>query len=431
LNQPSGSGAKRAGCGRANVLSVTIFGASDSGRAEILAVLGEMAEPVVEVVEAKPGAEESHEWRAPEVVIAVLGEDRQTWGLQLQELTDGGTRPAIIAAIEDRSGEAVRQALRAGADDVFFLPAEVSNLSRCLVRVSESRTRLGDRTVVCAFSSVAGGVGVSTLTAAVGLAARRLDQRRVALIHLGMQSGALAALLDLNPEHTLSELADPSSKVDSLRLETTLTAHKSGLYLLAAPRRIEESEMVPADSIVAALAVMRELFDLILIDCGHHMSETLVTVWEHSTHLVYPVEQSVCSVRPAQRFLEMYARLGLNDLDLEFILNRYAPASPFTPEKIEAALQRPLAARVPRDDEALVQFQLGGADLGNVAPRSVTTAAIDQLTRMVCGMANVPESAEKLPLLARVRAAFRSSAVQAPAALLSDRRGIEPSVSGS
>ena len=80
--------------------------------------------------------------------------------------------------------------------------------------------------------SVAGDVGVSTLTAALGLASRRITQKRVALLDLGMQSGALAALLDLNPDHTLSELVDPSNTIDSIRLESSLATHSSGLYLL-------------------------------------------------------------------------------------------------------------------------------------------------------------------------------------------------------
>jgi pilus assembly protein CpaE len=104
--------------------------------------------------------------------------------------------------------------------------------------------------------------------------------------------------------------------------------------------------MVSAQRVVSVLEVMRELFDFILIDCGHHMNETLVAVWEHSSHLLYPIEQSISSVRPAQRFLEMFGRLGRSDLDSQFVLNRYTSANPFTVEKIEAALHRPIAARI-------------------------------------------------------------------------------------
>jgi pilus assembly protein CpaE len=180
--------------------------------------------------------------------------------------------------------------------------------------------------------------------------------------------------------------------------------HDSGLYLLAAPKRIEESEMVTAHTISAVLGVMRELYDFIVIDCGHHMSEVLVAAWEQSTHLFYVIEQSVSSVRPAQRFLEMFNRLGLDRLDLQFVLNRYDPHNPFSTERIEQALRRPIAAWIPRDDEAFMQLQLRGADLAKLAANRPAQLMIDDLARRLCGLSAAAESG--LPLLARMRAVF-------------------------
>jgi pilus assembly protein CpaE len=427
MNPERMSGAERPARGRANVVRVAIVGARDLCRDQIVAALAEMAEPLVELTTSESTSGGSKE-RSPDVVIAALGEDRETWALQVQDLIGAAARPALIAAITDRSAEAVRQAMRAGVDDVFFLPVEASDLSRCLVRVCEARQSgaAAHHGIVCALGSVAGGVGVSTLTVALGFALRRLDQRRVALVDLGMQSGALAALLDLNPEHTLGELADPTTPLDSLRLEASLTPHASGLYLLAAPKRIEEGEMVSAQSVVAVLEVMRELFDFILIDCGHHMNETLVAVWEHSSHLLYPIEQSVSSVRPAQRFLEMFGRLGLSDLDLQFILNRYTSANPFTIAKIEAALHRPIAARIPRDDETFVQFQLGGEDLATTAPRSPARLVIDHLAREIAGMPAVSEAATGASFRTWLRAMFKQPLAATPPDVLANGRRPDP-----
>ena len=418
---------------RANVLAIAICGAAEPCREQIMAALAEMAQPLVEVVDTQSSPDDRHKIRSPDAIIVALGEDPETWGLQIQDVVAEGSRPAIIAAVADRSGEAVRQALRAGADDVFFLPPEISDLSRCLVRVGEMRQGgARKRAVVCALASVAGGVGVSTLTAALGFALRRMTKQRVALVDLGMQSGALAAILDLNPEHTLTELVDPSSTVDSLRLERSLAVHESGLYLLAAPKRIEEGEMVSGDSILSVLEVMQELFDVILIDCGHHMSESLVTVWEHATHLVYPVEQSISSVRPAQRFLEMFGRLGLADLEVQFVLNRYVPGNPFTVEKIEAAIGRRVAVHIPRDDDAFVQMQLGCADLATLAPQSAATAAIDQLAALIGGLPSPSDAMAKGSFLARVRAAFRVPAGPGVAPVLGgERHTVQPSASGA
>ena len=187
--------------------------------------------------------------------------------------------------------------------------------------------------------------------------------------------------------------------------------------------------MVSVNTVAAVLEVMRELFDFILIDCGHHMNEALVAAWEQSTHLLYVVEQSVSSVRPAQRFLEMFERLPLTELDLQFVLNRYDPTNPFSAEKIEAALRRPLAARVPRDDAAFLKFQLESADLAGVAPKSPSRFAIDQLAARLNGVNSAVATAAAPLFLARLRAAFKLPKVSLlklrPARFV--RRGARPS----
>ena len=62
--------------------------------------------------------------------------------------------------------------------------------------------------------------------------------------------------------------------IDSIRLESVLSKHESGLYWLAAPKRIEEAELVSAATIEATLKVLREIFDVVVVDCGSHLTES-------------------------------------------------------------------------------------------------------------------------------------------------------------
>ncbi|HKV55898.1 MAG TPA: hypothetical protein VJN94_14795 [Candidatus Binataceae bacterium] len=367
-------------------ITIVLCGGDEERRNQARAVLGQVGEIPTEVLDSSvPDAE-----ARADVYVVMLSDDRETWNLQIMEWAQ--TRDIavpVVAAINDHSIEAVRQALRAGAADVVFVPFEASDLSRALVKVGEKVQQSGaSSALICSLTSIAGGVGVSTLTVAVGLALLRLTKKRVALVDLGLQSGALAALLDLDPQHSISELVDPTTTIDSLRLESVLCSHKSGLYLLAAPKQIEESELVSVNTVTSTLALMRELFDVVLIDGGHHMTEGSVAAWEQSQRLFYVVEQSVTSVRSAQRFLDLFERLQANEADLQFVLNRYDAGNPFTVEKIETALRRPLWEKIPRDDSSFIQLQLEGADLAQVAPRSPAREVIDRIARELGG--NVP-----------------------------------------
>ena len=90
-----------------------------------------------------------------------------------------------------------------------------------------------------------------------------------------------------------------------------LCKHESGLYWLAAPKRIEDAELVSAATVEATLKVLRELFDVVMVDCGTHLTESSIVVWERSDRLLYVIDQRVTAIRGAQRFLDLYQRLGL------------------------------------------------------------------------------------------------------------------------
>ena len=390
---------------RTEVTTIAVCDATDMQRTQIHAALAQIAELTLETIDPSPKDSATH-GTTPQALIIILGTDQEMWALQIGEWLHYAIKPAIIAVVEDRSGMAVRQALRAGADEVVFMPVESSDLARCLVKIMETRQTGAARSgIVCSLTSVAGGVGVSSITAALGFALKRLTHKRIALVDLGLQCSALATILDLAPDHTVADLADPTSTVDSIRLESVLCTHESGLYLLAAPKRIEESEMISVSTITATLTVMRELFDFVLVDCGHHMNEGLVSAWEQSQHLLYMVDQSVTSVRPARRFLDLFGRLGLNDLDLQLILNRYDQSNPFSIEKIETALKRPLTARIPRDDEAFLRMQLEAADLAAVAAGSLGSIAVENIARQLCGNLEIVNGRHAPAFFSRLRSA--------------------------
>ena len=136
--------------------------------------------------------------RPPEIVIATLGDDEETWALQIQEIRHGAPRGAVIGAISERSG-------RQGATGLArrrrrrLLSAGPTQRSVAMPRAGLRDGAGGGAhsATICSITSVAGGVGVSSLAVALGFALTRQGSKRVALIDLGLQCGTLAAILDL------------------------------------------------------------------------------------------------------------------------------------------------------------------------------------------------------------------------------------------
>lgn len=389
--------------GRLHPVHIAIAGGNEAQRQALTAVLNQIAELEIEFVgEDEAGARRGSR---PVILMLILDSDNpDTWRHELRRHNFDQRFASVIALLNDDSPQALRAALQAGVDDVLGMPPAPEQIYHTLFRMSElSHRHEGLRQkIVCSLVSVSGGVGVSHLTVNLALALQRLFEKRTALVELDLQAAPLTVLLNQDPEHSISELADPTSSIDSIRLESVLCKHDSGLYWLGAPKRIEEGELISAATVEATLKVLRELFDVVLIDCGTHLNESSIVAWERSDHLFYVIDQTVTAIRAAQRFLELYQRLGLRDVRPGFVLNRYVASSPITLERIETALGQSIYARLPRDDKSFSEQQISGQDLWKIRTASAVCESLEALARKLHGTGADEDIAPRRGLLAKL-----------------------------
>lgn len=370
---------------RRGPLKVLLVVEREERRVAVRAALAALTDPQLEIVEAEPGfVNGSNGSPAADVEMVVFDQEEEA---PLNRLRSRGARfphPALFALLPERSPSLMRRVLRAGADEVLFLPLDPGEATRALLKVSEARRRneRGGGGVVCSLTSTVGGAGVTTLAANLALALRHSLDKRVAALDLDLQQGGLGVFLNLEPEHTIADLADQAKKIDSIQLELTLTKHPSGIYLVAAPMRIEEAELVTEKVAGSVIELMRQLFDYVVVDCGSHIDELAIAAWERSDSLFYAVEQSLASVRSALRFLELYRRLKVI-VEPQFVLNHFTTQHSISDEQVSHTLAQPIYARIPSDEGDLERVQWGARDLWQVAPRSGLAQAFEQFARRV------------------------------------------------
>jgi len=385
-------------------------------RHEVKAALLAIEDPQVVVIEPAPGfpSGENHS-AAVDTTIAVVA------GIAAGDLSRLRARPErkdvlLFALLHERSAAAMRRALQEGADELLFMPLDRGYITRALLNVSETGHRINQpqRGVICSLVSNTGGVGVTTLTANIGLALQYKLHKRVAFLDLHLQAAGLAVLLDLSPQHTITTLGQTHRKLDSAALSSVMTKHISNSYLLGAPSGIEESELVTEETVVTVLQLMRQLFDFVLVDCGSYIDAKTVAVWERSDHLLYVLDQSIIAARSAGRFLDLLKRLDRPDIEPAFLLNKYVSDYTIGEPQLVDALKRPIFFRLPRDNNAVDRVQLTGTDLWQVAPHSPLTQDIVTLASRLAGepedhSMEVPESLVSRLLPRTWRAALSAS----------------------
>lgn len=391
------------------VLRVLVVVQREERRAELRAALTGLADPPLEVLEAEPGFVNGANGTPPADVEMIVFDGEEEGPLNhLRSRAGYSPRPALFALLPERSPSLMRRVLRAGADEVLFLPLDPGEATGALLKISEARRRSerGSRGAICSLISTVGGVGVTTLTANLALALRHCRDKRVAVVDLDLQEGGLGLFLNLEPERTIADLTDPAKKLDSIQLELALSKHPSGIYMLAAPKQIEDSEKITDAVVGPVLELMRQLFDYVVVDCGRHISEAAVGTWERSEHLFYVVDQSLVSLRCALRFLDLFGRLRV-PIEPEFILNRFVVQCPISDEQVSHTLARPIYARLPCDEKNLERVQWGAHDLWQVAPRSALVQSFENLaTKLSSGGAEVSADARRGGIMSRLLASL-------------------------
>jgi pilus assembly protein CpaE len=390
-------------------MKVMLVGEPGEQRTQLKTVLAALVEPELEIVEgeAATAANLSENAAAPPDATMVMVNGNEELALNfLQTQAQHSPRPILLAVLAARSAGLMKRALRSGADEILFLPLDPGEATRALLKISEARWRTERREggVIISVMSMVGGVGVTSLAANLALALQSLHQR-VGLLDLDLQTGGLAVFLNLDPEVTIMPLVRLDRKLDSIQLESALTKHSSGVYLLSAPKRIEEGELVSDITVGTVLDLMRQLFDYVIVDCGDHVDENAVAAWERSEHLFYVLNQTIAAARCAWRFIDLFERLGLTTLEPRFILNHYSPSHPLTDQAIESTLAKPIYAKIPADLRTFENIEMKAQDLFEVAANSPVAHAVLDLAGRVMPRTELA-AVRDIGFMSRLKSAF-------------------------
>lgn len=259
--------------------------------------------------------------------------------------------------------ELLRMALRAGLRDVLSASeqtyGEVARSVREAHDAAVSRTAAvpkdgeGPQTpaasarVITVFSTK-GGVGKSVLATNLGVALA-LDQKRVVLVDLDLESGDVGIMLNVKPAHTILDAARAVDRLDVEMLKGLLVRHESGLQMLLAPVRPEDAEMVTAARVGRIIDLVRQVADVVIIDTPGAMSESVLTAVDKSDTVLAVSTMDMPSVKNMRVALQKLAQLGYRNGLIRLTLNRADSKVLMDVSDVEEALGATVSARIPSD----------------------------------------------------------------------------------
>jgi pilus assembly protein CpaE len=262
--------------------------------------------------------------------------------------------PAIFLYFKEISTSNLWKALRLGAKECFTFPIQEEDFQNAVQRIAarnEVRLAQAKPAQIISFLGCKGGVGTTFLVANVASLLAQEGRGKVLVVDLDLGFSQLNYLFDIHPEHTLTELVENLDRLDKAYLQNILYPTGNNCYILPAPARLEEAEIINAGHLEKIINYISENmgFSFILIDCCHQFDEITLKALELSDILMLVTAQSVPALSNAKKMIEILNLLELKKLDVEVWVNFWDRQNELSLGDVEGFLGKKIAGTITCD----------------------------------------------------------------------------------
>jgi pilus assembly protein CpaE len=318
---------------------------------EVVVVADTTAELTDAVVAHDPNLVLVHDLLGPEPALQVVRD------LSLR-------RPASVSIVVtgDSDPDSLAAAMDAGARGVLTYPLAFADVQqRVLSAIDWSRhmqallanARGGEssgrgRARVVAVAGSKGGVGTTTIATHLAWDVRReLPDHKVLVIDLDLEKGDVTSFIEARYRTSVADLAKVYQDLSLRTVTDAVFEHESGLHLLLPPADVRDVEHVTPAATRQIIGLVRQQYDLVVVDVGSHVTPVQAAVVEIADEVVTVVTPDLVSVRALRRNLGWWESLQVRKPDaVHVLLNKSSRNDEVQPETLRRLAPAPLLATV-------------------------------------------------------------------------------------
>jgi len=297
---------------------------------------------------------------------------------------------AAIAMTEDRDGELVMRAMRAGVREFLWKPFPPEQLGETLQRVARESSTDGQRLGrLIAVVGTSGGVGATQLATNLAVELAQLEDwagarpgagPRVAVVDMDFRFGQVAMQLDAQPTYTLAELCETPEQIDAQMIDRAMFKHATGVHVLSRPGDLGQAERINAGQAAGVLAALQEHYDFVVVDLPARFDASARAVYDMADTYLLVLQLLVPSVRNADRILYELTSTGYALERVRLVGSRFGRDSGYLDQAdVEATLKRRFDFLLPDEWKSSAAAVNMGAPLLTVAPKTKLRQAYYQL----------------------------------------------------
>jgi pilus assembly protein CpaE len=265
----------------------------------------------------------------------------------------------IFVSSEVKTPESIISAMRAGASEFLSRPIDLDELKKAIEKISKIKEQIKIQApkisrIVSVFSKK-GGLGVTTLAVNLGVALSQMGDKKAALLDLDLQLGDVTSFLNLSPEYNIIDVCNKDGGVDEVKLQSCVTRHPSGVFVLAEPKNPAESENVSPSQINQILGHLKSMFSYVIVDTPHTFDSKTLEAFELSDHIIVVTVPNVSSIRATKKTLGAFRDLGYAPDKVKVVVNRVSKKDRIKTDEIEKTLSYPVSFVIPNNYPAVIE----------------------------------------------------------------------------
>ena len=277
----------------------------------------------------------------PLVAVIDLNHDAERAFTVAEEIKFKLSNAHLVMTSPDNNPQTILRAMRSGAEEYLTQPFNGSEVLRSFdsirKKIDVHTTRAVERGKIIAVSSNKGGVGSTTV--ATNLASSLVSRNKsVCLVDLVLQFGSVTSFLNLDASYTILDLVKNIKRIDPLFLDGSLVKHATGVRVLAEPFYAEDARRITPADIDEIIDMLGQSFDYVVLDTAKEFDDMLALVLDKAKLILFVTEMDVPSLKSAHRAFELFGRMGVYDMKIRLVLNRYVKSKLMSLESVEKAL---------------------------------------------------------------------------------------------
>src|SRR5579863_1590510 len=301
-------------------------------------------------------------------------------------------RPAVgvILVREQTDVDMLNQALQSGVREVVQAGDHAALAAACRrsrdvswrILAATTIERSGqtvDGKIITVFTAK-GGVGKTMLSINLAVVLAQRGANKVCVVDLDLSSGDVAISLLLDPVRTIADAVSMSGHIDTTGAGSLLTPYRSGLEMLLAPVSPGDAEKVPPSLVGELLAVLRTMFDYVVVDTPPHLSEHVLTALDASAHHVLLTTPDVPALKNLRVVLDVLDMLSYPPEIRSVVLNRAEAKLRLSQEDVERVIRAPVAAQIPASRAVQISIN-NGTPITLASPGHAVSKAITAFVR--------------------------------------------------